>query len=74
MNAQIKLYRKKITLREPETIQFKIEELRTFVKRFNYWKINEIQWGLGSDANTSTPAQLEFNGISIKYELGEEVR
>lgn len=74
MNAQIKLYRKKITLREPETIQFKIEELRTFVKRFNYWKINEVQWGLGSDANTSTPAQLEFDGISIKYELGEEVR
>lgn len=74
MNAQIKLYRKNITLRAPETIQFTIENLRTFVKRFNYWKINEVQWGLGNDADTSTPKPFEINGISVKYEIGEEVR
>lgn len=74
MLAQIKLFRKKITLRDPETIMFKIEELRTFVKRFNYWKINEVQWGLSNDDSTATPAPLELNGIGIKYEIGEEVR
>lgn len=74
MLAQIKLYRKKITLRDPETVMFKIEELRTFVKRFNYWKINEVQWGLSNDDSTATPAPLELNGIGIKYEIGEEVR
>lgn len=73
INAQIKLYRKNITVREPATIQFTIEQLRTFVKRFNYWKINEVQWGLANDTNTSAPAKLKLNGISIKYELGDEV-
>lgn len=72
--AQIKLYRKRVTVRDPEVVAFKIEELRTFVKRFNYWKINEVQWGLGADLETATPTQLRLNGISVKYELGEEVR
>lgn len=72
--AQVKLYRKRVTVRDPEVVAFKIEELRTFVKRFNYWKINEVQWGLGADLETATPAQLRLNGISVKYELGEEVR
>lgn len=74
MLAQIKLFRKKITVRDPETVMFKIEELRTFVKRFNYWKINEVQWGLSNDDSTATPAPLELDGIGIKYEIGEEVR
>lgn len=74
MNAQIKLYRKKVAIKEPHTIQFKIENLRTFVKRFNYWKINEIQWALENDADTNVPKPFELNGISIKYELGDEVR
>jgi hypothetical protein len=74
VNTEIKLYRKTITYKEPETIRFKIDEFKTFVKRFNYWKINELQWALSSDAETATPAQLILNGIDIKYEIGEEVR
>ena len=74
MDTQIRLFRKKLTTREPETISFKIQELRTFVKRFNYWKINELQWGISNDSTTSTPFRLELNGISVKYDLGEEVR
>ena len=72
--AHVKLYRKRVTIREPETVSFKVDELRTFVKRFNYWKINELQWGLTNDENTATPDKFELNGITIKYELGEEVR
>ena len=72
--AQIKLYRKKVTVREPEVVAFKIDELRTFVKRFNYWKINELQWGLASDPETVTPAKLILSGVTVKYEYGEEVR
>ena len=72
--ATIKLYRKKAEVRAPETIKFKIDELRTFVKRFNYWKVNEIQWALSNDAETHTPIKLQLNGISVKYEIGEEVR
>ena len=74
VDTEIKLYRKVVSYKEPETIKFKIDEYRTFVKRFNYWKINELQWCLSNDDNTATPAQLILNGIDIKYEIGEEVR
>lgn len=74
INVQIQCYRKKVDTKEPELINFKIEDLRTFVKRFNYWKINEVQYALGSDNQTLTPTRLRLNGVSIKYELGEEVR
>lgn len=74
INVQIKLYRKRVSLKEPEVVNFKIDELRTFVKRFNYWKINEVQWGISNDTNTNVPFKMQLNGISIKYEIGEEVR
>lgn len=74
ITVQIRCYRKKLDTKEPELIAFKIEELRTFVKRFNYWKINEVQYALGSDNETLIPTKLRLNGVSIKYELGEEVR
>lgn len=72
--VQIQCYRKKLSTKEPELINFKIDELRTFVKRFNYWKINEVQYALASDNETLTPTKLILNGISVKYEIGEEVR
>lgn len=74
INVQIKLYRKHFAIKEPEVISFTIDNYRTFVKRFNYWKINEMQWVLSSDPETVTPAQLKLNGLSIKYEISEEVR
>lgn len=73
-STQIKLYRKSITTREPEAIDFTVEGYRTFVKRFNYWKINEVQYALANNTENSTPTQLKLNGITIKYELGDEVR
>ena len=74
MLAQIKLYRKRVTVRTPEEVAFEIEQSRTFVKRFNYWKINELQWVIASNEDVSNPKPLELNGISVKYEIGEEVR
>lgn len=72
--VQIQCYRKKLDTKEPELIAFKIDELRTFVKRFNYWKINEVQYALANDKEAIIPTRLRLNGVSIKYELGEEVR
>ena len=74
MIAQIKLYRKKVTIREPEEVAFNVEQLRTFVKRFNYWKINELQWAIGANLDCANQTALELNGMSVKYEIGEEVR
>lgn len=72
--VQIQCYRKRLETKEPEIITFKIDELRTFVKRFNYWKLNEVQYALGSDNENVIPTKLKLNGVSIKYELGEGVR
>lgn len=72
--VQIQCYRKKLDTKNPEIITFKIDELRTFVKRFNYWKLNEVQYALGSDNENIIPTKLKLNGITIKYELGEGVR
>jgi hypothetical protein len=74
ITTQIKLYRKQITIREPEIVNFKIDGYGVVVKRFNYWKINELQWAIAADRDTTAPARLQMNGISIKYEQGEEVR
>lgn len=72
--STIRLYRKAITDKEPETIRFIIDGYRTFVKRFNYWKVNLLQWTLQNDIETESPAQLKINGLAIKYEISEEVR
>ena len=74
IKAQVKIYRKTIDYSEPQIVYFDVDEYRTFVKRFNYWKINELQWILTNDPDTTIPAQLKLNGINIKYEIGEEVR
>lgn len=72
--VQIKLYRKQITIREPDVVNFAVDGYRTFIKRFNYCKINELQWALSADFETEVPSQLKLNGITIKYERGDEVR
>ena len=74
ITVQMQCYRKKLDTKVPEIITFTVDELRTFVKRFNYWKINEVQYGLANDPETLTPTRLRLNGVSIKYEIGEEVR
>lgn len=74
IRAQIKIFRKVIDYSDPQIVAFNIDEYRTFVKRFNYWKINELQWILANDTETAIPSQLKLNGIDIKYEIGEEVR
>ena len=74
IKAQVKIYRKTIDYSEPQIVYFDVDEYRTFVKRFNYWKINELQWILTNDPDTTIPAQLKLNGINIKYQIGQEVR
>ncbi len=71
---QIKLYRKRLTVKDPEVFEFEVNELGTFIKRFNYWKINEAQYAIQSNDDLAAPGPLKLNGVTIKYEIGEEVR
>lgn len=77
-NAQIKLYRNSVNYKDMEVIpfdfNFAVDEFRTFVKRFNYWKINMLQYGVANDDKAAVPARLVCNGVDIKYEIGDEVR
>jgi hypothetical protein len=77
-NAQVKLYRNTVNYKDMEVIpfdfNFAVDEFRTFVKRFNYWKINLLQYGVANDDKAAVPARLVCNGIDIKYEIGDEVR
>jgi hypothetical protein len=77
-NAQVKLYRNSVNYKDMEVIpfdfNFAVDEFRTFVKRFNYWKINLLQYGVANDDKAAVPARLVCNGIDIKYEIGDEVR
>ena len=76
--TQIKLYRNSVNYKDMEVIPFDfnfyVDEFRTFVKRFNYWKINMLQYGIANDNKTAIPARLVRNGIGVKYEIGDEVR
>lgn len=76
--TQIKLYRNSVNYKDMEVIPFDfnfyVDEFRTFVKRFNYWKINMLQYGIANDSKTAIPARLVLNGIGVKYEIGDEVR
>ena len=76
--TQIKLYRNSVNYKDMEVIPFDfnfyVDEFRTFVKRFNYWKINMLQYGIANDDKTAIPARLVLNGIGVKYEIGDEVR
>ena len=66
--AQIQVFRKKLDVRAPETISFKIDKLRTFVKRFNYWKICELQWALSADIRYSLQ-KCEYEAYPKKNEV-----
>lgn len=66
--AQIQVFRKKLDVRAPETISFKIDKLRTFVKRFNYWKVCELQWALSADIRYSLQKR-EYVPYSGKNEI-----
>lgn len=66
--AQIQVFRKRLDVRTPETISFKIDKLRTFVKRFNYWKICELQWALSADIRYSLQ-KYKYEAYPKDYEV-----
>ena len=74
INTIIRLYRKQIRDSQPEEIKFVIDKYGTIVKRFNYWKINVLQWGLSNNKDFDNNRQFKMSMISIKYEISDEVR
>lgn len=80
-NIRIINYRKQTDTNEQksfEEVEYKIQLTRTFVKRINYYKVNQVQYVLESpreiDEEDKTPIPLSLTCISLKYLITGQVR
>ena len=70
----VKNYRKQIDEGKTENLSYSVENLRTYVQRLNYFKVNEFQYKLYSDNQDRYPLPLSLSSISIKYKMQGQVR
>ena len=80
-NLRVINYRKQTDTNEIksfESVEYKIELTRTFVKRINYYKVNQVQYILEScrdiDQEDAVPTPLCLTAISLKYLVTGQVR
>lgn len=61
---------------QSETIEVKMNDIRTFVKRFNLMHVIDFQYKIAVDRDTdaSRRRQFKLNALSIKYEVKERIR
>lgn len=74
INLNVKNYRKYVDNGKAENFDYKIDVIRTFVKRLNYAKVCEFQYRLSSDDESALNVPLALSNISIKYKIGGQVR
>lgn len=67
-------YRKKMDHAQIQTIEYKVDAIRTFVKRVSYFAVNEFQYNLHQDDEQAIKVPLSLSGITIKYRICGEVR
>ncbi len=67
-------YRKQTDTTEIQTISYKVDTIRTFVKRVNYPKVNEFQYNMHQDDEREIRLPLSLSGITIKYKISGQVR
>ena len=69
-----KAYRDTYHPEQDDVVEIKINELRTFVKRFNLIHILDFQYRIENDAAAEVQHQFQLNSLSLKYEVKEGVR
>ena len=74
MRLDVKNYRKQIDDGKPELFDYKIDVIRTFVKRVNYAKVCEFQYEIRYDDDTYINVPFEVSAITIKYKITGQVR
>jgi hypothetical protein len=67
-------YRKKMDHAQIQTIEYKVDAIRTFVKRVSYFAVNEFQYNLHQDDEQAIRVPLSLSGITVKYRISGEVR
>lgn len=78
-NLEIKNYRIEPSDRylEAQNLLYKVNTLRTFVKRCNSRRVNEFQYTLSSDTDengSEIQMPVKIHGINIKYSISGQVR
>lgn len=80
-NLRVINYRKQTDTNETksfESVEYKIQLTRTFVKRINYYKVNQMQYVIEScrdvDEYDEHPIPLSLTCISVKYLVTGQVR
>ena len=68
-----KVYRDLYHPEDNETVEIKINDLRSYVKRYNLMHVTNFTYGLENDT-TNTPEQLSINSMSVKYEIKGIIR
>lgn len=74
IRLDVKNYRKQIDDGKPELFDYKIDVIRTFVKRVNYAKVCEFQYEIRYDEATYINVPFEVSAITIKYKITGQVR
>ena len=74
MILNVRNYRKQVDAGKPQILEYKVDTIRTFVKRLNHAKINEFQYLLSNDEDNVIQKPLSLANISVKYKILEEVR
>lgn len=73
-NLQITNYRKTVSEQNEETLQFKVDSIRTFVKHLNCFKVNQLKYILRYDDELYEQVPLSLTSITIKYKITRQVR
>lgn len=74
IRLQVTNYRKNVSAGEEQTIEYKVNVLRTFVKRLNYFKVNQFQYTISNDDVDENPHPFAIDSILIKYKITGQVR
>lgn len=67
-------YRKFKDINKEETLYYDIESIRTFVQRLNYMKVNEFQYRLSTDTESTFQIPLSLTSVCVKYKFMGGVR
>lgn len=67
-------YRKLVSEKQPETLEYKVDVIRTFVKRFNFAKVSEFQYSLYNNNEDARPQPFAITNLAVKYKITGNAR
>ena len=75
-NLTVKNYRTDISNRyeDAKVLDYKVNMLRTYVKRCPSRKVNQFQYTLSNDSDNAIQLPLSIHSVIIKYTIGGQVR